>query len=341
MRMRDTIAIIAIGLLIFVPPLPLAPQDLPTIRLRVKDTVPVEQDFGMLIVQVPIKCDSRGNVYFRRYQRDFDASPVVRVSRDGKERADFTIRKAPGFEQASTEDLAVGLNGEVYILGAKEVNRWGIARFGHDGNYESFSELAPVLYPNHIAVFPSGELLVAGEEISEKDGKPTGKPLLALYDSSGRFEREIALPRDVEEVTAGEGQSKGYDVSLTHFSPSEDGNIYLMRSIATPIIYVVSPVGTVLRRLVAPPPAEGFEPETMKVNGGKVVIQFIRKTAEGPTAQEIFSVFDALSGEKYADYASTSEVGGAWACYTTEGFTFLGTTKTQPYHMTLVRAVPQ
>jgi len=336
--MRNAMTMVAIGLLVLLPWLSIFSQDIPVIRLGVRDVVPVEQDFGMLIVQVPVKCDSGGNVYFRRYQRDFDASPIVRVSRDGKQKANFSIRSAPGFEQGSTEDLAVDLGGEVYILGAKEVGKWHIVRFSRDGNYDSSFELAPGVAANHFAVFPSGEFLVAGEELSEKDRKPTGKPLLALYEPTGRFVREISLPRDVQEVPVA-GQTQ--DFGLTHVAPAEDGNIYLMRRIATPIIYVISPAGTVLRRLVVPPPAEDFEPTTMKVGGGKVVIQFEKKTPAGPTAQEIFSVVDALSGEKVADYSSTPEVGGAWACYTPDGFTFLGIAKTQPYQLTLVRAVPQ
>jgi hypothetical protein len=339
--MRNGASLLTIALLIFTRLPPVSSQDFPAIPLGVREIVPVEQDFGVLIVQVPIKCDARGNVYFRKYQRDFDASPVVRVSRDGKQRADFSIRKAPGFEKGRTDDVAVGLTGEVYILGANAVGKLHIVTFSRDGSYDSSFELAPVLDANHFAVFPSGEFLIAGEELSEKDRKPTGKPLLALYDRRGRFVHEISLPRDVEEVTVADEAGKGYEFSLTHVGPAEDGNIYLMRRIAAPTVYVISPAGAVLRRLVIPPPAEDFEPLTMKVGGGKVVVQFEKKTPEGPTAEEIFSVFDALTGEKFADYSSTPEVGGAWACYTADGFTFLGIAKTQPYQMTLVRAVPR
>lgn len=102
-----------------------------------------------------------------------------------------------------------------------------------------------------------------------------------------------------------------------------------MRSTADPLIYVISPAGTRLRILVITAPSEKFRPVTMKVAGGKVVVQFEENHPVGSSAAQIFSLVDALSGEKIADYLSTPEIGGAFACYTADGFTFLGSKRGQ------------
>ncbi|MFQ5777746.1 MAG: hypothetical protein ACE5IP_07035 [Terriglobia bacterium] len=314
-------------------------QELPTLNLGVKDVVVVEQNFGPLFVKVPVQCDAEQNVYVRKYQRDMHASPILRISRAGKPEGSFTIRDAPGFEAGQTDDLAVGLRGEVYILGLKEAWKWHIVKFSRDGEYRSLLELEPFLEAHSFAVFASGEFLVAGEQLveSERGPKRTGIPLLALYDSSGEFIREISLPRDV----APKGEDTGrINPSLTDAVPADDGNIYLMRRAPSPVVYVISSAGTVLRRLVIAPPTEGFEPLTMKVAGGRIVIQFREKKRSGSFEQQIFSVVDALTGEKFADYWSTPETGGIWACYSADGFTFLGTTQTEPLQMTLVHATP-
>ena len=317
---------------------PLTGQDLSASRLRLKDTVPVHsQDLGPLILQVPVKCDADANVYLRKYQlTDFEATPIVKISQEGKPEATFEIRSAPGFEKGAAYDFAVGLQGEVYLLAAKRIGEWHIVKFNPDGRYDSTFTLEPFLEPRQLAVFPSGEFLVSGKELSEKDKEPTGKLLTAIYDRLGRLMWEVSLPRDVE---AGLEEAQAVALSLTTAVAADDGNIYLMRATASPRVYVISPGGSVLRRLVIPPPAEDFRPITMKTAGGRIAIQFEEDSPAGTGALELFSVVDAQTGEKFADYLSTPETGGTFACYTPSGFTFLAT-RGEPLRLTIIQATP-
>ncbi len=325
---------------------PVASQDLPGIKLRVKDTAVIEgQAFASFMVQIPVKCDAKGNVYFRmHHMTDFYGQPVTKVSREGKLAGEFSIRSAPEFEEGGTYDWVVSPEGEVFLLGAKSVEERHIVKFSPDGEYDSAFLLEPYLEPRHIAVFPSGELLISGGELSPRDREPTGKLLLALYDRRGKFLREISLPRDVEnpkEPPAGESESasaakEGYVLTHSTAVAAEDGNMYLMRATTSPVVYVISPAGAVLRRLVIPPPEQELRVNTMKVAGGRIAIQFLQVDSEGRTEKHIFLMVDAVTGEKFANYLSTPEIGGAWACYTPEGFTFLGS-KGKPPRMSLIK----
>ncbi len=335
---------IALPVLLALALQPVLGQEVAGIKLRVKDTVVVEgQTFGFFMVQIPVKCDTKGNVYFRMHHNtDFFSQPITKISREGKSAKPFSIRSAPEFEKGATYDWAVGPTGDVFLLGAKTIGERHIVKFNRDGEYESVFLLEPYLEPRHIAAFASGELLVSGSALSP-DGKRTGKLLLALYDRRGKFVREISLPRDGEipgeptgEPTGEPIEGAGHTFSHSTAVAADDGNIYLMRSTTTPVVYVLSPAGTVLRRLVIPPPAQDLRVSTMKVAGGRIAIQFLQVDSEGHTEKHIFLMVDAVTGEKFANYVSTPETGGAWACYTPEGFTFLGS-KGKPPRMSLIK----
>lgn len=336
---------IALPVLLALALQPVLGQEVAGIKLRVKDTVVVEgQAFASFMVQMPVKCDAKGNVYFRMHHNtDFYGQPITKISREGKSAKPFSIRSAPEFEKGATYDWAVGSSGDVFLLGAKTIGERHIVKFSRDGEYESVFLLEPYLEPRHIAAFPSGELLVSGSELSPRDREPTGKLLLALYDRRGKFVREISLPRDAEipgeptgEPTGERIEGAGYAFSHSTAVAADDGNIYLMRGTTTPVVYVLSPAGTVLRRLVIQPPAQDLRVSTMKAAGGRIAIQFLQVDSEGRTEKDIFLMVDAVTGEKFANYVSTPGTGGVWACYTPEGFTFLGS-KGKPPRMSLIK----
>ena len=126
-------------------------------------------------------------------------------------------------------------------------------------------------------------------------------------------------------------------ISLGTAAAGEDGNVYLMRATMMPFIYVISPGGEVLRRLAIKPPTKNAMVGTMKVATGKVIVMFQEDTG-GPAARQIFTLGDAQTGEKLGELYSTPEIGGALACYTAEGLTFVAG---RDGKLVLLRAVPQ
>jgi hypothetical protein len=274
------------------------------------------------------------------------ASPIEKIAPDGKIAVSFSIRSAPEFEKLNAHSFAVGSRGEVYFLTFRKQREPAVVKFAATGRYDSTFGLDPMILPLQLAVFASGELLVSGLELSPGDGKPTGRPLLGLYDGTGQFLREVSLPRDIQWVVPPEEKAPSPEespeeaaTSGTDVEPGDDGNLYLMRPVGNPLVYVISPAGTVLRRLEIRPPADGFRPTGMKAAGGMIAIEFAMDDPMGMGDIYIYSILNAYTGEKFADYSVAREARGIWACYTPNGFTFL-TSQDDPPRLAIVKAKP-
>lgn len=330
----------------------LGAQEPPSLLFRLKETVPVVGELAVAIMN-PVKCDPESSLYMRGYApANPMASPILKISREGKRAAAFAIHSAPGFEEARVNDFAVDLRGKVYMLAIKSKDELAIVAFSRDGQYDSTITLDRVFLPGQLAVFPSGEFLVSGAEIDE-NRKPTGRPFTAVFDRSGRFIKELVLPLDVQreppEAThnptppsapqesnaqAAEApvklQARDFDraISLGNAVAADDGNIYLMRATTNPLIYVISPGAEVLRRLVIAAPSENSRSVTVKVAGGRVVVEFALRDPGGRFTQHILVMASAETGEVIARYLSPPEIGGALACYTPDGFIFLAGAET-------------
>ena len=60
--------------------------------------------------------------------------------------------------------------------------------------------------------------------------------------------------------------------------------------------------------------------------GGRLAIPFTVTQPQGTTMQ-LVSVYNAETGERFADYVAPPRMGGALACYAQSAFTFIGTTE--------------
>jgi len=310
-----------------------------TIKLRVTETIPVP---GVWVgpIMVPVKCDAKRNIYYRGYQRGNPmAAPVVKISAEGKHGPVFALDSVPGFEGGPFKDFAVSLRGGVYLLAGREKEQV-IVSFDEDGKYISTIKLESRFAPAQIASFPSGEFLVTGMELRlAKEGVPSGEPFTAIFDGRGELTKRLDLPDDVKPAARPkEGEDPNPAISLGMAMPGDDGNIYSMRFASPPVVHVISPGGEVLRRMAIAPPAGNFRAITMKVAGGKLVVQFEENDPATDIAQRVFSLLDAETGEKILDYEPAPEVGGAFACYTPNGFTFLAH---QGRQLVIQRVVPR
>lgn len=301
----------------------------PSLSLKVQKRVTVKNASSAPIM-VPAKCDASGNIYLRQYQflNPF-AAPVVRISRDGESTTIFALRKVPGFEKGQTLGFAVNPRGGGFQLAIKSGREIDIVGFDGDGEYESTASLSPPFEPAQVAAFDTGDFLVTGTKLSDKDGSDTGKPFTAIYDRLGNLIKPLTLPGDAKgsEAKGSDGHTEAENdaVTLGTAESGDDGNIYIMRGTCNPVVYVVSAAGEVVRKFTLKPPATEFSPITMKVSAGKMVVMFEKQDPKSERAEQIFSVFDTESGEKSMDLMSGPDIGGAFACYTPNGLTFLGT----------------
>lgn len=340
----------------------LPPQESPT--LVAKAVVPLTGALASLgPLMEPSRCDSDGDVYLRVFSSpQWGLIPVVRVSSDGRDTAEFRIDQIsdPPLKEGVLQDFAVDLRGGVYgLVFVSRTNESYIARFHHDGQFDSAVKLDTKVFPTTMAVFPSREFLVSGI-VPGSAGLKDGKPFTGIFDWSGELVTNVGLPGD---VTLGADQAgakkrenakqtneprKFFDteadpalpVTLGAVEVGDDGSAYLMRASQPPTVYVVSPSGAVLHHWRLKSPSPDFFPVEMKVSSGRIALAFQENSATTESKPgTVYSVYDSVSGDLLAEYGEGQGVVGALACYSPNEFTFVGRDKEHP--PAIVEAIPR
>lgn len=304
--------------------------------LTVKNEVAIRPSQGGILM-MPVRCDGRGNVYLRGYvPHDVMAAPVIRVSPEGDKATAFNLRSAAGFERADVEDFAINPRGDLLLLAYKTVEERAIVRMQDSGQVESAVILDQQFDPSRFAAFSSGEFLITGTR-GEKSAEDTHRvPLTGLFDRAGKLLKELNLEKDYSSLApsasspssgrSADDEDPNSPLSLGLLTGGDDGNVYIFRASQPAIVFVINPAGEIVRRLEFSGPEDGFRAETMKVAQNRIAIQFEEaKPPRDKPARRFISVFDAISGEKFADYAPGEKIGGAFACYSPEKFVFIGT----------------
>lgn len=344
------------GLLLAWPPKPSvaqsssAPAKSPPVAqltLRVDDTVPVTA-----IAAAPLvgraRCDSSGNVYLRfDLPADPMAAPVVRISPDGEQIKVFSPPPIANLEGADIYAFSVSPDGSVDLglwgLDTKTKKGVGyITSLKDDGSLDHAIRLGVYTEPEQVAGFSSGQTLVSGvreARISTENRPWVTFPFTEILDFAGSPPKTFTLPGDFQPAKPGDKdfQAQVYqqpaEITLGDAESGGDGNVYLMRHTGKPTVYVISPYGTLLRTLhLAPPSSSASAGYTIKYgDGGRLALEFAEFVPGLQKAKvlkdTIISVYDTQTGERIADYHASPGLGGDLVCYTSQGFTFLGTTR--------------
>jgi len=163
----------------------------------------------------------------------------------------------------------------------------------------------------------------AADVVPAPDARPAGRP-------------EAASAEPAAKKTA--GQRWDELVAFTKTSAALDGNVYLMRPSSPPLVYVISAGGDLLRRLQLKNPGEGFEAQDIAVWDSQIVIFFLKRAGNSSSAQ-VYSLFNAMTGEPITSYQRNPEMGGTPACYSArDGVTTLGRSATGKFQ--IVHAKP-
>ena len=339
------------------------------------------------------KCDSEGNVYGGFVAGS--ANAITRISADGSEATSFSVSAVPDLAPNSSPaapnstpptiaEFAVGTDGSVYLLvlmkrpdtnaastTAPPVNprrvdpgnfEYHVISFDPDGKYHSQFKLDAGLAPNRIAVFSSGDLMLSGMEPDPEDDDHR-VPFAGVFDSSGRFMKEITMPRDLRSPDGAKNESVGQNQPSggrwgrrNSFSVvgsaqgADDGNVYLLPNTAGAPVYVLSPGGEIVRTIKLD--SKVNERLGMSVAAGRLIAwsqhmeprRFQRVASAPPPApttaganDSLFSIFNLQTGELAAEYSASQDL-GTFACYSTNGFTFLRLD--QAHHLQVVTASP-
>lgn len=342
-----------------------AAQEVPRLALAVRDEVPVPSEPAEGLLN-PVRCDSRGNVYLRPW-RDVKpmSAPVVKISLEGRREAQFSVDSVPDLgDDWAFEDFALGPRGDLFAL----IQSWEekesqalIARFDDDGKFDSSLVLKQKFDPALLTITSTGQFFVTGSiplsaeetrsyyesrQEEERRGPPPARPYAGIFDRGGRLVVEVSFEKDKElgseEDKDFPGALPGPLITLGRVVSGSDGNVYLLRRSRPAVVYVVSPLGELVRVLEVQPPAENFQVTHMMLGqGGRLLFQFAEEVEKGRyrTGASTFSLVNPETGERLTDYVSTPEVGGSLACASTRELLFLGVTESE--RLAIRRVVPR
>ncbi len=308
--------------------------------LAIVDSIIVKSELGGIFFH-PIKCDAEGDLYF---MKEIEATSGIRkMSLKGQLVAIFAGSAATDLRVWHGTYFAVTSDGNVYQLAdlRDSLDRVVIS-YSRDGSYRSGIKLeapheAKDWTDGQIAVFPSGDFLIAGS-IHDPDSRAR-LPFTGIFDSNGVIKREIVLPDDADlQKMAESGDPRvitpGHEfmntaVEAGQAEAADDGNVYIMRKISPAFFYAVSPAGEIVRRFTVDPGESNYTPVVMHTAGNRIAVEFW----EPQSRKELIKVTD-LEGREIATYDGTVKdgdtqrpVGGAFACYAQnpERFIFLFT----------------
>jgi hypothetical protein len=319
--------------------------DIPQLTLRALETKTVS-GASAAPAFLPLRCDAGGNVYVRFYEPAQPLrAPIVRISADGREAKALSLTSVTDFRDADIDDFAASAHGSVTLVlwgpdPKTKTGRGYVVTFKDDGTFDADSVVAlpPGQTPEKVALFEDGSVLVSGtqEEKLYRNQPAVSGPFTEIFGEDGHLVKRIVLPGDVEppkpsdkDFTAKLSQLPG-EISLGDAQSGTDGYVYLMRQFATPTVYVIASDGSIVRTLHLKPPLPTAREGAMQysdINGGRLAVAFTIPASNGlPGDREMISLYSTQSGERLVDYIAPSGIGGALACYTQRGFTFLGST---------------
>lgn len=287
------------------------------------------------------KCDKDGNLFFMT-----DVDPQVgiqKINSKGETVAVFRASSAPDLQADIAQHFWLAPNGDVYqLVQARPVGTEKHADYvfiyDKDGSYKSRfkPDKGNIWRGNHLAVFPSGNILIAGQKY-DSDRFATKIPSTIIFSSDGAPLKEVELDGDEElrnlatsgdpHVTSGiRGDNNNRAVSGGSIEIGPDGNAYLMRNLPDPIIYVISPGGEVVRHFAVRSGGSGYMPfGGLTIAGNRIAIYFF----DDKDKTSMIKVVD-LEGTDIATYDEPKFDGkmtlGVMVCYAQnpETLTFFG-----------------
>jgi hypothetical protein len=287
---------------------------------------------GLVIGQT--RCDEAGNIYFRQVQGSkFLLSPVVQISSNGGSSHifDFTGIGDKDLRSFQVNDFSTG-GSTLYLAGSTtdDGKAWVVEYSTSDGRFKKaivLSGSSPygsvsegTLTISKLGVMPSGEFLIFGIRTVKTDAPDashpdyTYKPVIELYDVSGRFLKSPELKRDdIDLNDKKQSLSENFrsvDLALTANGP--DG-IYIAVHSKNLLIYSVSAGGELVKKTAFHSPGQDYRPLSMAVSGAEALIQYVKST--GDNSEYHFVTYNTATGETLAEYRPDPDLNGIFACY--------------------------
>ena len=265
-------------------------------------------------IDPPIKCDTKGNIYYRDSWGAYENPPFVLLRASG-ERVPRIHWTSGEMRESTMGDFGVSGNDQIYVIVRNGHRNW-LLQIGRGGEVTHQAEVGGEfgeIIVHDLAVISPQSFLVRGKTPgSSNSGGSAG-----IIDASGQSVREVRFQGDRSE-----NENPG-DWRLRPSFAADDGNVYLLHiEAAGAKVIVIAPNGDIVRTLTAQAPAEGAVAAPMfAVSGGVVALNFYREH-EGRD-HHWYKLIDNKSGKELGTYEAEPDDLGEFACYSSGQFEFL------------------
>jgi hypothetical protein len=286
----------------------------------------------------PMRCDSTGDMFARRYDpTNIRSSPVVKFNSKGEELSQFKLQNISGLsDRASIGDFAITQNGDTYLLVYdSEPPSAAVYSFKSDGTFIKKVMTLPddLRSAKKLAVFGNGNLLITGLVAGTRAQPNSTVPWTVVFSADGRMLKSLSLDKDDDYQQAALRGDAIFTDSKKHGNWSvtqgtavtgADGNVYLMRRAAPPTVHVISPSGDIVRSF--PIGNDSLHlPRALFVAQDKLALLFNGLDDRGGS-NAFWLVASTKDGKEIERYQAgeSPDLGGAFACFDGKGFTFFG-----------------
>jgi hypothetical protein len=359
-----------------------APATLPPVEvLRLEETT-IFASAAPNAMRSGTQCDSNGHVFVQLAglsgvpMHVVPSSSVSEIIPDEKRVVEYATSSLSqsDYPHARMTSFGVLPRGELYALiftredpsneKPRPDPKYYVARFKDDGTLDSITPIhAPPgvahWHADLLAPFPYGNFLVAGTSTTTAEQPSAGswRPFTAIYDPTGSFVSEVALPHDIINSFSKSDSGKPGAVAGTgsEASPTQapkpqqffevaistggavsgpDQNVWILRASDPVRLYAVSSTGQVVEHFQFSSPAPGLTPFDFGfISPGQVFLDFVPPPGS-PTVSsepaELIGVFNTISNQYEALYTLPKEANmglSALACSDGKGgFLYLGST---------------
>jgi hypothetical protein len=294
---------------------------IPTVSL--KATIAGETPLDRPTLLKSAACDAAGNVYTQRTPGPDDMRPPIQeITAEAKSAG--TYRLPDGYAGEVGAGF-VAHDGVVYMAVDTRSGIY-VQQFARDGSVRAKTKLQvdSDVQAWLLAVFKSGEFLLVGQR-----GKNLRTPFTAVFAADGRLVKEVYEPEDEEARRRAEAGDPKFGpspfsnrfVSRGDVAAGADGNVYLLHGVSPPLVYVISPVGDVIRKFRIETGGRELTAGAIRFHAGRLAIRFDELSDSG---QYLIKVIDT-QGKSLGDYEVGSKEANplALACYDAEGFTLV------------------
>lgn len=204
--------------------------------LSLSATIAGETSLSSPLLSTYATCDGAGNVYTRHSPgAGYTCPPIQEITAEARLGGIFSLPES--YPDGSSAGF-VDHDGRVYLVAPRR-SGVDVVEFAADGSVRAKTRLTDLKMDHltawHLAVFKSGEYLLAGQT-----GKNLRTPFTAVFAADGRLVKEVYEPEDEEARSRAEAGDPKFGpsafsnrfVSRGDVAAGADGNVYLLHGVS-------------------------------------------------------------------------------------------------------------